>query len=116
MSDGTNNNRILIGYSSSNRFQFVVSDGGSVVVNQLIAVSDITQFNKVAFKYKLNDCAIWINGQEVGTDTTATMPSGLDLLNFDQSNGTEIFYGKVKSVITFDTALTDAELECLTTI
>jgi hypothetical protein len=116
ISDGTTNNRVLIGYSSSNRFQFVVSDGGSVVVNQYITVSNITQFNKVAFKYKLNDCAIWINGQELGTDTTATMPSGLDLLNFDQANGTEDFYGNVKQLQYFDTALTDAELTALTTI
>ena len=114
ISDGTNNNRVLIGYSSSNRFQFVVSDGGSVVVNQLITVSNITQFNKVAFKYKLNECAIWINGQEVGTDTTATMPSGLDLLNFDQANGTEDFYGNTKQLQYFDSALTDSELETLT--
>ena len=114
ISDGTNNNRVLIGYSSSNRFQFVVSDGGSVVVNKLITVSNITQFNKVAFKYKLNDCAIWINGQEVGTDPTATMPSGLDLLNFDQANGTEDFYGKTKGVYVFNKALTDDELQQLT--
>ncbi len=116
ISDGTNNNRILIGYSSSNRFQFVVLDGGSVVVNQLITVSDITQFNKVAFKYKLNDCAFWINGQEVGTDTTATMPSGLDLLNFDQANGTENFYGKTKDLQVFTEAKSDEFLAALTTI
>ena len=115
VSDGTNNNRVLIGLSSSNRFQFVVSDGGSVVVNQLKTVSDITEYNKVAFSYKENDCKIYINGQEVGTDTVATMPSGLDTFNFNQGNGTEQFYGKVKDVRYYDTALTDAELTELTT-
>ena len=115
VSDGTNNNRVLIGLSSSNRFQFVVSDGGSVVVNQLKTVSDITEYNKVAFSYKENDCKIYINGQEVGTDTVATMPSGLDTFNFNQGNGTEQFYGKVKDLRYYDTALTDAELTELTT-
>ncbi len=114
ISDGTNNNRVLIGFSSSNRFQFVVSDGGSVVVNQLITVSDITQFNKVAISYKLNDCAIWINGQKVGTDTSATMPSGLNTLNFNQGSATESLYGKVKGVYVFNEALTDDELQQLT--
>jgi len=115
VSDGTNNNRVLIGLSSSNRFQFVVSDGGSVVVNQLITVSDITEFNKVAISYKENDCKIYINGSLVGTDTVATMPSGLDTLNFNQGNGTEEFYGKCKDLRYYDTALTDAELTELTT-
>ncbi len=114
ISDGTNNNRVLIGFSSSNRFQFVVSDGGSVVVNQLITVSDITEFNKVAISYKLNDCVIWINGQEVGTDTSATMPSGLNTLNFNQGSATENFYGKTKGIYVFNEALTDDELQQLT--
>ena len=114
VSDETNNNRVLIGLSSSNRFQFVVSDGGSVVVNQLITVSDITEFNKVAISYKLNDCVIWINGQEVGTDTSATMPSGLNTLNFNQGSATENFYGKTKGIYVFNEALTDDELQQLT--
>jgi hypothetical protein len=114
ISDGTNDDRVLIGYSSSNRLQYVVSDGGSVVVNKLITVDDITTQNKTAFKYKLNDCAVWINGFEVDTDLVATMPSGLNTLNFDQANGTENFYGKTKELAVFKEALTDAELESLT--
>ena len=114
ISDGTNDDRILIGYSSSDRLQYVVSDGGSVVVNKLITVSDITLPTKTAFKYKLNDCAVWVNGFEVDTDIVATMPSGLNTLNFDQANGTENFYGKTKEMGVYDTALTDAELEALT--
>jgi hypothetical protein len=114
ISDGTNNNRVFIGYSSSNRFQFVVADGGSVVVNKLVTVSDIALQNKVAFKYKLNDCAIWINGYEVDTDTVATMPSGLDTLNFDQGNGGNDLYGKAKCVAVFKEALTDEELAQIT--
>ena len=114
ISDGTNNDRVLIGYSSSNRLQYVVSDGGSVVVNKLITVDNITAQNKTAFKYKLNDCTIWINGFEIDTDTVATMPSGLNTLNFDQANGTEDFYGKTKELAVFKRALTDLELESLT--
>ena len=40
----------------------------------------------------------------------------LNTLQLNRGNGAEALTGKVKSVITFDTALTDAELECLTTI
>ena len=114
ISDGTNDDRVLIGYSSSDRLQYVVSGGGTVFVNKLITVSDITLPTKTAFKYKLNDCAVWINGFEVDTDTSASMPSTLNTLNFDQANGTEDFYGKTKEVIAFNEALSDTELEALT--
>ena len=114
ISDGTNNNRVVIGYSSSNGFQFVISDGGSVVLNQIKTVSDITQFNKIALSYKLNDCAIWINGQKVGVDTIATMPSGLNTINFNQGSSSENLFGKTKNLKVFKRALTDTELYLLT--
>ena len=104
----------MIGYSSSNGFQFVISDGGSVVLNQIKTVSDITQFNKIALSYKLNDCAIWINGQKVGVDTIATMPSGLNTINFNQGSSSENLFGKTKNLKVFKRALTDTELYLLT--
>ena len=58
---------------------------------------------------------MWIDGVKVLTDTTLNAPIGLNNLSFDLG-GSSPFYGRAKSVITFDTALTDAELECLTTI
>ena len=115
--DGSNNNRVFIGYStSSNSIQFVIQSLGALVVNSTFSISDITQFSKIAIKYKENDCSFWIDGVKVGTDTTASMPTGLNTLLFDDGDTTRPLFGKVKSVITFDTALTDAELECLTTI
>ena len=79
---------------------------------------NVTEFNKVALKYKENDFAFWINGVEVATDTSGIAPSEGTLNNLQLSNSSNAIplYGKVKSLITFNTALTDAELECLTTI
>ena len=116
ISDGGNNNRVFIGYNAANTIQFVIQSSGAIVVNSTFSVSDITQFSKIAIKYKENDCSFWIDGVKVGTDTTASMPTGLNQLLFGQGDSSRPLYGKVKSVITFDTALTDAELECLTTI
>ena len=47
-------------------------------------------------------------------DTSATMPSGLDKLSFDQATSVLNYYGNVKSVMVFKEALTDLELEKLT--
>ena len=78
--------------------------------------TDITQNNRIALKYKENDFAAWINGFEVLTDTSGvTYPSGtLTELAFDGGDGNNDFYGKTKQLMTFKTALTDSELETLT--
>jgi len=113
ISDGTTSNRIQIFYSStSNRIYFEVIDGGVSQVSEYITISQ-TEFNKILIKYKQNDISIYSNGFEVGTDTSATMPSGLNELSFDRV-GASNFYGKTKRIGYFDEVLTDAELETLT--
>jgi hypothetical protein len=120
ISDGTYNNRLTIFFTNgTNIIRAFYVNNGAVQVNKQFAASDITEFHKVALKYKENDFALWVDGVEVGVDTSgSTLPSGtLTKLSFSEINTTaNAFRGKVKSVITFNTALTDAELECLTTI
>ena len=114
ISDGTTSNRVYLSYiAASNTVNAIVVDGGSSQAS--ISVSDIQSINsKLAIKYKANDVAFWVDGVEVGTDTSATMPSGLSELAFDDGGGSNPFYGNVKSVKYFPTALTDSELEALT--
>ena len=118
LSDGGNNNRIYIGYNTNNRLDVNVTSGGSYqVIFNYTGVTNPNSFNKIAFKYKENDFALWINGVEVLTDTSGITPNGLDELNLCSTNTTaDFFYGKCKQVIYFNEALTDTELEELTTI
>lgn len=115
ISDGTSANRVFVAYDQfTNSIQFVVSSGGAVVVNQTFTISDVTQFSKLAIKYKLNDCSFWIDGIKVGTDTTATMPIGLNQVIFAQGDIARPFYGKTKCVAVWKEALSDEELADLT--
>ena len=119
LSDGTGNNRIIISYNANNRLDVnLYTSGGYQAIFNYTGISDSTAFNKIAFKYKENDCSLWVNGVEVGVDTNAPiMPIGLDILNLASSNGaTNIMYGKVNAVAVFKTALTDEQLTALTTI
>ena len=77
--------------------------------------NDITDFNKIAFKYKQNNFSLYVNGVQVDTDTSGVVPSSntLNVLNFSKGVGGN-FYGKVKSVVVFKEALTNDELEGLT--
>jgi hypothetical protein len=75
---------------------------------------DTTLNRKLALKYKQNDFSFWSNGFEIGTDTSGIAPTVLDTLEFRRGNGTYNFYGKTKELATFKEALTDLELEALT--
>jgi len=75
-------------------------------------VNDITENNKIAFSYKLNEFKLFINGLQVGvTDTNGAIPNGLDGLKFDNGYGAEDFYGNTKQLQYYNSALTDSELE-----
>lgn len=114
LSNGNNTNRIEILYTSSNDLitYLVVSGNTAQATNGSSAIA--TQFNKVAVKYKANDFAFWINGFEVLTDNSGSTPTGLSTLRFEQGDGGNDFYGKTKELATFKEALTDTELEALT--
>ena len=73
-------------------------------------------FNKIAFKWKANDFALWVNGVETDTVSSGVTSTAntLNALEFEMFNDSSNFYGKVKSVAVFKEALTDAELESLT--
>jgi len=119
ISDGTSNNRIQLRYdSSSNSITLIyrVSGGSFVVLTKV--VSNTEDFIKLSFRWKSGDFALWINGVEEQTSSNTTMLpiDTLNRLDFNDSTGASDFYGNAKQVIVFPTALSDAELEALTTI
>ena len=115
LNDGSGDNVVEIRYfNTDNLFQFVVRNGGSAVVASSFALTDATEFAKIAFSYKTDDYKMYVNGVEVATDTSGTMPSGLNNLSFNWG-GSNPFYGKCKALAVFDEALSDSELTQLTT-
>ena len=116
LSDGTNNHRILLSYTSTtNQIQAFHNDNVSPV-NLVFTVSDATDFHKVAFKYKVNDFALWIDGVEVATNNLKGVNTAntINELKFENASGSSDFYGKVKQLQVYKTALTDVQLAALT--
>jgi hypothetical protein len=114
ISDGTNNNNIYIELTTSS----VSAVGRLIAVNQfsLFSSQTTTNYNKIAVKFKENDFALWINGVEVATYSSGSTYSigTLNTLSFDRGDGGIDFYGKVKQLQVYKTALTDDQLEDLT--
>lgn len=115
LGDGTASNRVQIFFSSTSNAILgnLISGGASQALFSYTLPDELTE-TKVAYKYKVNDFAFWINGFEVGTDVGGSTSTGLSELAFDNGTGASNFYGKTKQLITFKQALTDAELEDLT--
>ena len=117
ISDGSNSNRLYFYYIGSGGFAFASFVGGVLQAN--ITFGDtITNNSKVACKYKENDYALWVDGVEVGTDTSSSVWSSgtLNTLSFSDANSTSPFFGKTKALAVWKEALSDAELTALTTI
>jgi len=117
ISDGTNNNRVVIYFNTSNNLLVLVRVANSTSFSYTFG-TDIKQFLKVGLKWKLNDFALWVNGVKVAGDTSGPTFANniLDGISFADGNGTSLpFYGKTKNIKVFKRALSDAELQKLTT-
>ena len=116
LNSGNLNNIILIGLRNDGTIWCTITDNG---LSQFTYISNYVPSNvslKLLIKYKTNDISFWVNGFKVATSTTATIPNGLNSIDFNFGNGTLPFYGNVKQLQYFDSALTDAELQALTTL
>ena len=116
LNNGSNSQVVVLEYTStSNQIRVFVSNG-SLQFNEFITISDLTEFNKIAIKYKENNFSLYVNGIEVATDTSGTtFPIGtLTNVNFDDGSGNADFYGKTKNLKVFKRAMSDGELYLLT--
>ena len=112
--DGTFDNFCDIYYGdASNRISCRFRSAAGSIINMFSAVSDITLFNKVAISWKSNEFKLFINGVRKGLVTSGAAPIGLNKLDFHQVSNSNPFYGNTKSVAVFKEALSDLELECL---
>ena len=116
LNSGTFANQITVSYGSggSNIIQCIIYDGTNVVVNMSYSSTNITDFNKIAIKYISGNTSLWVNGVEVDTDNAAFSGLSLSALSFDNGSSTNFFYGKVKQLQVYNTALTDEQLLQLT--
>lgn len=114
INDGTNNERIILQFNTSNKVQCVVTDGGVEQAN--ITAPDVFRSDselRVVICYAANDVRLYVNGVLVGSDTSATMPSGIAQLNF---TGSSQQFSGAKTILAFSNqAFTDAIARAIST-
>jgi hypothetical protein len=119
---------ITIGANSSNHayifiegnnkitFDFIVSGAASGRIQTATGYAVEGTRYKMAFAYKANDFAAYINGQLIGTDNSGGI-AGFSELYFSYPYGSGYnFPNIINQSILFPTRLTNSELASLTTI
>jgi len=118
VSDGTANNRIYIAFSgaSSNILRARIFNGGTLQCSIDSSTITNTGTYKLALAYKNNDIVFYINGVQIGTDTSATIPTCSRVDIGQNYAGASQFSDNVSLSTLFKTRLTNNELAELTTI
>jgi hypothetical protein len=117
ISDGTNNNRIIIGYYNNVLRSYLDSGGTSSYAETIDTNPIIGQTYKIAIAYKNNDLKIYKNGVNTNTLTTFNAPIGLNILQNDASTSAgQYFNGTISAISLWKTRLTNQELATLTSL
>jgi hypothetical protein len=117
LSTGELSNSIEITLGGSNRFNFQIRING--VLNQIVSNSFPFGFYKIAASYKNNDYTFYINGQQIGSNTSINVPNGLNLIGLGcraENNGSNSINNRIRSFTLFKTRLSNAQLQALTTL
>jgi len=112
-------NRTFLRYdAAANSITYRYLVNGSIKANLVHTLSNATILNKIACKWELNNFKLYVNGLNVGQDLSGSVISAnsLDKLNFNDGLGTNKFFGNTKCLAVWPEALSDSELQSLTTI
>tara|TARA_R110001632_G_scaffold39922_4_gene99757 strand:- start:730 stop:2181 length:1452 start_codon:yes stop_codon:yes gene_type:complete len=117
ISDNSDNNTIRFRFQiDTNTFNVNVRKIGIDEGQISVTIADSRDINKYAVRYQDGDYAIFINGSLISSNNNLPTftDSTLTTLNFNRGGGSSPFFGKVKQLQVFETALTDSELIALT--
>ena len=118
LSDGSVGDEVRFDFSNvKDRITLRVRvNGNNVATKTITGTYDITQFHKYAIQWKENDFKFYIDGVEVGTDTSGATFSAdtLDRINIASGGGASNLEANIKCIAVFKEILTDAELVTLT--
>ena len=112
---GTDNNQVRIWFfNNTTTYQYNI--GGTASAQISSSTINLTSENKICCTWKLNEFKLYINGIKIGEDVLGNVLSAsvLKSLDFKRGSGAGSFYGNVKDVKLYNTALTDQELIALT--
>jgi hypothetical protein len=114
LSDNSISNRIVLSFESNNNLRAQVTNGGV-----LQFISDSLRAGgvyKIALAYALNDFALYVNGVQVATDSSGTVPACNTIFLGKQEDSTSALFlnDRIRSAAIYKTRLPNYLLESAT--
>ena len=117
LNNGSTSSRIYITKRAENDLLEFRMDNALGNLNFGFPINTTNQFIKVAFRYGVNNFAVFIDGVNKNVTPNGNTFSAETLNNLELNSPlNQPFYGKVKALVVYKEALTDEQLTCLTTI
>jgi hypothetical protein len=118
ISDGTTNNRIVIAQNRNTDAINLAVITSATLVADISTGSNQSGVKKIAAAYANNDFVLYVNGVQIGTDTSGGVPpcSRLGVGTYETSAQNYNAACPIKQAILFPTRLSNDELAELTTI
>ena len=114
ISDGTNNNRIMIDRGSTGT-RYVITNAGIAQSGGVQTPYTLNSFAKASIAFALNNCNLAINGLTQTVDTSVSIPSAVDrLLLGVNASASGYGNGPIKRVTFWPTRLSDTTLQQIT--
>jgi hypothetical protein len=113
---GNEINRLQVYVNAAGRIGLYRGDASVNILSPTSPVYPVGSTVKIAAAYKLNDYALYVNGVQVGTDTSASIPPTPSVLYLSQYVDGTAAAGAHNQALLFKTRLTNSQLAELTSL
>jgi len=114
ISDNTSSNLMQVNVlNTTSRIQFNITTAGGSQASMLstLAYSGVV---KIAFAYALNDVVLYVNGVQIDTDTSATIPACSKINLGSTFDGANQLNNRIRAAAIYTTRLSNDQLESIT--
>jgi hypothetical protein len=117
ISDGTQDNRIAFLFNSTNRIRALISFSVTTQFDANTSTGLSSGIYKLAVAYANNDFAFYVNGSQIATDNTGSVPacSQVFIGKTESTSTSNTCNDRIRAVAIYTTRLTNAQLQALTT-
>jgi hypothetical protein len=114
--DGSTSNRIVLLLNTSSRIRALISSSSTIQAD-ISTATLVSGTYKIALAYALNDIALYVNGVQIGTDTSATIPACPNVyLGTSEFDTTSQLNDRIRAAAIYTTRLSNSELAALTSL
>jgi hypothetical protein len=118
ISNGTSDNRIALLKGANSTLRGLVTTASGSVADIATASGQTAGVYKIALAYAADDFVLYVNGSQIGTDTSGAVPACTDVYlgKIETSGTTNQLNDRIRAAAIYTTRLSNTELAALTSL